>query len=345
MTPKTITYGSKKKPWWLCENGHEWQAVVFNRACANAGCPYCYGARPRVWNGPNSLASENPELAAQWHPTKNAGLTPQQVAINSNKRVWWLCENGHEWQAMVKSRQVGTECPICKNRKILAGENDLATTHPSVAAQWHPVKNGSLTPRDLFAGTERKVWWICEKKHEWRASVCLRTSKGNGCPVCAGKVVISGENDMACLYPDVAQEWHPLKNDSLRPDQVSPYSNKAAWWICEKRHEYKAAVASRTMHGSGCPYCIGKKVLAGFNDLATLEPVIASQWHPILNGELKPDMVTTGSRKKVWWECPNGHVWKAVVYSRATNQRTGCPVCAGKVKESQMERYRSIITD
>ena len=77
----------------------------------------------------------------------------------------------------------------------------------------------------------------------------------------------------------------------------------------------------------------------GFNDLETLNPAVAASWHPTLNGTLTPEDVTTGSRHKVWWACPEGHVWKAVVYSRARKQKTGCPVCAGRVKGPQQTRY------
>lgn len=91
-------------------------------------------------------------------------------------------------------------------------------------------------------------------------------------------------------------------------------------------------IASRA-NGTGCPYCTNKKVLAGFNDLATVEPRIAAEWHPTLNGSLTPEMVTAGSRKKVWWECPLGHVWKAAIYSRTGKKKCGCPVCAGKARK------------
>ena len=90
-----------------------------------------------------------------------------------------------------------------------------------------------------------------------------------------------------------------------------------------------------TCRGSGCPYCAGRLVLAGFNDLASLEPKVARQWHPTLNGGLTPEQVTAGSRRSVWWQCPEGHVWKARVHSRTGKQRYGCPVCAGRVKGSR----------
>ena len=99
------------------------------------------------------------------------------------------------------------------------------------------------------------------------------------------------------------------------------------------------------MRGSGCPYCAGRKVLPGFNDLATLEPEVARQWHPALNGTLTPQMVTTGSRRKVWWECDQGHVWKAAIYSRTGPKKCGCPVCAVKISKSRLARYQAVLAE
>ena len=103
-------------------------------------------------------------------------------------------------------------------------------------------------------------------------------------------------------------------------------------------------IAQRVQRGSGCPYCTNRKVLPGFNDLATVQPLIARQWHPTLNGGLTPEMVTAGSNRKVWWQCPLGHTWKAVVYSRAGSQRCGCPICAGKGKQKNV-RYEEILAE
>jgi len=335
--PETLSYGSKSKVWWRCERGHEWQAAVYTRTGDGSGCPYCTGRL--VLRGETDLASQTPEVAAQWHPVKNGDLLPQEVSCGSHKKVWWLCEKGHEWQAAIKTRSSGVGCPICKNRRLVKGKNDLATTHPALAAEWHPTKNGDLRPDQMVAGASRKVWWICEKGHEWQALVMARTSNGSGCPVCAGKVVIAGENDLASMFPELAAQWHPTKNDALTPWRVSPYSNRKVWWRCERGHEYSAVVSARTTSHSGCPYCAGRKVLAGFNDLETQAPEIAAQWYQELNGTLTPKQVTAGSRKKVWWQCPEGHVWKAVIYSRARGRKSGCPVCAGKVRPERQERY------
>lgn len=263
---------------------------------------------------------------------KNAGLDPKNISHGSRKHVWWCCEKGHNWQAIVYTRTGGASCPFCTGKRPWPGENDLASQYPAIAAQWHPTRNNGLTPADVTCGSHRKVWWRCGHGHEWQAIVKSRIS-GTGCPVCANRILLPGVNDLTTVYPALAAQWHPQKNGTLRPAQVMAGNRRKVWWICKNGHEWQAAISARTNSGSGCLYCAGRKVLAGFNDLASREPGIAGQWHPTLNGTLTPEMVTMGSHKKVWWQCPDGHVWRTAIYSRTGVKKCGCPVCAGKVRK------------
>ena len=337
LTPDAVSYGSKRKVWWVCEKGHTWQAAVHTRTGSGTGCPVCAGKVPLP--GENDLATLHPDLARQWHPQWNGALTPAQVLPGSHRMVWWRCGSGHVWRAQVKSRVSGSGCPVCANRAVRPAENSLAARFPQIAAQWHPTRNGTLTPDAVVPGTSRKVWWVCEKGHVWQTSVAARTCGGSGCPVCTGKRVVAGENDLSSRFPAVAAQWHPTRNEGLSPQQFTPYSNRKVWWRCERGHDYQATISARTRGGSDCPYCSGKKVLAGFNDLLTLEPAVAGQWHPTLNGTVTPEMVTAGSHRKVWWVCRQGHVWKAAVYSRTSTQKCGCPICAGHVSRKRLEQY------
>ena len=323
LKPTDITAGSNKKVWWQCEKGHEWAAVVSDRA-QGLGCPYC--SNKKVLTGYNDLATTHPELAKQWHPTKNGELKPTDVIAGSNKKVWWQCEKGHEYQQSVSSKKVGLGCPICSNKKVLAGYNDLATTHPELAKQWHPTKNSNLKPTDVTYGHAKSVWWICEHNHAWKSTICTRIT-GAGCPVCSNRNVLKGENDLETLYPNIAKQWHPTKNGDLKPSDVVPGSGKKVWWKCEvDGHEWMAAIVHRTQ-GGGCPVCVNKETIAGYNDFATTHPELAKQWHPTKNGDFKPTDVTAGSIKTVWWICDKGHEWKATISSR---RRCGCPICSNK---------------
>jgi len=209
---------------------------------------------PRPPKPGQSLADRFPTVAVQWHPTRNGNLRPDQVNAGTDAKVWWRCEQGHGWEAPVSrlTRQ-STGCPVCTGRTVLAGYNDLATTFPDIAKQWHPTRNGNLRPDQVNAGTDAKVWWRCELGHEWKAAVRSRTSKSYGCPVCAGRQVITGFNDLTTRSPAVAKQWHPTRNGDLRPDQVSAGSNTKAWWRCEEGHEWEAKIKNRTSKGGGCP--------------------------------------------------------------------------------------------
>lgn len=279
------------------------------------------------------LSNGKDNLLTQWHPRKNAPLTPQETSAGSHKKVWWVCERGHEWEAQIRSRTNGYGCPFCAKKLVVGGENDLTVTHPEVAAQWNYERNAPLVPSGVLAGSHKKVWWHCGKGHEWQATVGSRTCRETGCPVCAGKVVSVGENDLTSAFPEIAEEWNRVKNGNLTPEKVTAFSNKRVWWTCPLGHDYQAAVGARTNSKSGCPFCSGVKVLRGFNDLTTIYPMIAAQWHSRLNGLLTPEEVTHGSNKKVWWVCNNGHVWKAAISSRTGSRKHGCPVCAGNVRQ------------
>lgn len=333
-TPSQLTSHSKEKIWWRCEKGHEWQATPDSRINSGRSCPYC--SNQRVIPGENDLATVAPEMARLWHPTLNGELKPSDITPGSSKKIWWQCDSGHEWKATAYSIKAGTSCPYCSGRKPIVGETDLATTHPRVADMWSA--RNKLAPTQVTAGSHRKIWWVCEKGHEWEAPVDSVTLMGCGCPYCAGKRAIPGETDLATVRPDILTEWDYEKN-TVSPKELLPSSHDKVWWKCELGHSWQAMVFSRTREkNAGCPYCTGRKVLSGFNDLATLKPKLADEWYQPLNGGLKPTDVTLGSNKKVWWQCADGHVWQAFIYARAKKNGTGCPVCAGVAKQRKI-RY------
>ena len=326
LKPHMLKLGSNRKVWWLCPDcNHEWEAKIVNRA-RGSGCPECHRRMIKLTPGVNDLATMKPELAAQWHPTKNGTLSPHDVTFSSHKKVWWLGPCGHEWKAMVQSRsQVGTGCSVCAGRTVLPGFNDLATTRPELAAQWHPTKNGDLTAQMVTAGSRKKVWWICSNGHEWQTEVKER-SGGSGCPCCAGKNGLTEKTNLAAIYPELAAQWHPTRNGNLKPHMMMLRSKKKVWWVCPScGRDWEALISNRT-RGSGCAICVKQKTRSGVNDLATIKPELAAQWHPTQNGELKPDMVTIWSDIAVWWRGSCGHEWQEAIKQRAIFS-CRCPVC------------------
>ncbi len=327
LSPYDVTPGSNKKVWWKCPKGdeHEWKTSI-NHRTNGTGCPFCSNKKV---DKSNCLATLNPELAKEWHQSKNNELTPFDVGPGSNQQVWWKCHKGddHEWIATINARNSGSGCSICTNR-IAVTSNSLATLNPELAKEWHPTKNGNLTPHDVHPGSHKKIWWKCPlgDDHEWRATIVNR-SRGGKCSICTGKKAVKS-NCLATLNPELAKEWHPTKNGSLTPHDVTPGSGKKAWWKCPQRddHEWKATISSRNK-GVGCGVC-ANIIAVPSNCLATLNPELIEEWHPTKNGSLTPYDITPGSGKNVWWKCSNGkdHVWSTSPYHR-TIRRSGCPFC------------------
>lgn len=185
LKPDKITEGSEKKVWWSCNKCHEWMAMVVERVANHRGCPYCSGHK--VWVGFNDLSTTHPDIAKQWHPTKNNNLTPEMVSFGSQRKVWWVCENGHEWEATVGKRTYGGGCPYCPRDhiyKVIEGENDLKTTHPLLCEEWDKQLNGDLQPEQFSKGSHRIVYWRCKIcNHVWTSSIKDR-AQGHGCPEC-----------------------------------------------------------------------------------------------------------------------------------------------------------------
>ena len=452
LTPTDVTANSSKKVWWMCSKGHEWETSIVHRNNGDR-CPYCSGQK--VLTGYNDLLTINPILAEEWNYEKNNGLTPTDVTANSSKKAWWKCQNGHEWQARIDSRNIGNGCPYCSGRYAVKGENDLQAINPILAKEWNYEKNHGLTPLDVTPKSNKIVWWICSKGHEWQATIFNR-NKGVGCPVCNSErntsfpeyviayylaknglevihsyrekgyeldiyipsrqvaieydggiwhknitkkdleknfkckkdgiklyrlredllplndssidyVVQKGQKDLpeileevlseiigmhvdinlekdaidienlreytekesSLLFsnPEVAKEWNYEKNGNLKPAHFAANSNKKVWWKCSRGHEWQANIDNRNK-GRKCPYCAGKKVLAGYNDLQTINPTLAQEWNCEKNGDLKPENFTANSSEKVWWKCNKGHEWQATISNR--NYGNGCPYCAGK---------------
>ncbi len=255
-----------------------------------------------------SLAQKHPELAKQAD-----GWDPTTITAGSGLKLPWKCEFEHRWESSVNNRAKGRGCPICAGKQVLAGFNDLATTHPDLAKEadgWDPT---TFRP-----GSNKNVSWKCGFGHAWLATVNNR-SAGRGCPICFGKKVLTGFNDLATTHPHLAKEAH-----GWDPRTVSKGTQKKFKWNCPKGHVYVAGVANRTgTNQTSCPICAGKQIQIGFNDLATTNPDLASQAHG-----WDPQTKAAFSGKKAEWECAEGHVWTAVIASRSSGR--GCPICAGK---------------
>ena len=195
-------------------------------------------------------------------------------------------------------------------------------------------KNKNIDLKNITLGSEKTVWWICNKGHSYQSMVYNR-KKGVGCPYCNGKKVLVGYNDLATKNPELAKEWNYEKNENVKPTDITAGSHKIVYWKCNKGHEWTAAIKDRN-NGQNCPYCSNKRVLIGYNDLYTycinnhLEDIIA-EFDKEKNDFTMQD-VTPGSDKETWWKCPNGHSYKTSP-NRRVIRGSGCGICSHNILE------------
>lgn len=392
LTPNDVTLRSDKKVWWLCQNGHEWEAIVKNRT-RGAGCPSCAGLNPTA---DNNFATEYPEMLKEWDWEKNS-KKPEDFTPRSNSKVWWKCEKGHSWKASIQNRTRATKksCPCCSNRK-LCEDNSLAQVRPDIAKDWHPTKNAPLTPNDVVAGGGKKVWWICKHGHEWKTAIAARVSRGTGCPMCSlqtSRIEIAVYSEISALFDGV--EWRKKisgfecdiylrdLNIGIEVDGVywhgryperelkkSKVFNKEGIQLYRLREEglsllterdisfkssesefvvisrlvsslLKYAQLSKEQRSKLIDYINGselinekmyRKIVANLpapppgESLADKNPEIASELAYDLNAPLSPEHFRPQASKNVWWRCKNGHIWQATMNTRV-GQGTGCPHC------------------
>jgi hypothetical protein len=302
--PTTISAGSNKKLSWKCPVGHIYESLVADRTSQNARCPICLGRK--VLAGFNDLTTTHPELAKEAH-----GWNPETRNAGSNKRAKWKCPEGHIYESVIASRAKGSGCHFCSGHRVLAGHNDLVTTHPELAEKAY-----GWDPRTVSAGSNRKLMWRCNDGHTFEAVVTSRLENPNGCPICYGRTALPGCNDLATVSPELASEAY-----GWDPTTLTRGSGEKREWQCSAGHIYRSTVADRSS-GNGCPICSGHQVLAGFNDLLTTHPQIAAEadgWDPTT--------LNAGSNKKRQWKCGFGHTWSLQVNQRTSNR--GCPFCTG----------------
>lgn len=339
----SIPPGSKMNIWWRCSKvePHSWRRAIRSRTINDQGCPDCRIAA-------KSLAHNAPEIAVEWHAQKNAPLTPELVPAHSKQKAWWVCKVNpeHVWEAQIRNRvDEGTKCPHCQKLKGMVALPPLSVFDPILSSQWHPTKNGTLSPSQVTAGTHRKVWWQCpsDPSHEWEADVRNRARLGRGCPFCARHSArVSAGNSLADKFPNLACQWHPEKNGNLNPADFLPGSAVRVWWRCSGKpfHEWEVSIYNRTSRqpNGECPFC-RKTRLSDANSLAAVHPEVAADWHPERNGDLTPHDVTRASGKRVWWRCSKNpaHEWDKIIRAR-TIHKSGCPHCALESGSARMQQ-------
>ena len=269
------------------------------------------------------LSVTHPELAKEAD-----GWDASAFTYGSGRKMKWRCPLGHSYETSIDKRTGRKHsCPYCSGHKVLPGFNDLASSNPELAAQafgWDPT---------LYSfGSDYKAEWICEFGHIWKASIINRVKLGQGCAVCANRKIIVGVNDLQTTHPEIAAQAH-----NWDPSKIVAGSEIRKEWICNLSHTWKTTPKVRTRKESKCPICTNRKVLVGFNDLATTHPGLAKEAYG-----WDPSTVTLGSNFKKKWKCQDNHYWVAEISSRT--QGRNCPSCSKTGFDPNQESFLYFIT-
>lgn len=204
--PEKITIGcSSKEVTWICPKcGKSYPKTPYNKIILKYQCPHC--GHNKKSSETYNLATERPEIAKEWDYEKNYPIRPEDISPQVCDSYWWLCPKGHPYKATPNNRFRGkSRCDICYKE-----ENSLANKRPDLVKEWHPTKNGTLTPNDVTFGKHDKVWWLCpECGHEWPATITNR-AKGRGCPECRKGTQTSTPEQLIYHY---AQQLFPDTNN------------------------------------------------------------------------------------------------------------------------------------
>ena len=323
LTPDKVTAKSNKQLWWKCEKGHEWRQSANNMNSVAPGnyCPFCNNRQ--LWEG-NSLAFLHPALAQEWDIEQNFPVTPEGIMFNSKRKVWWR-RGELIWQDSVYGRAVNGNNMPPKSKRNVHQIYSLEYLNPELSLQWLYQKNGNLTPTDVSACSNKSVWWKCHIcQNEWQARIVKRHSRKDGCPYCSGHRA-SKENCLENKFPELAAQWHPHKNGTLKPRDVTPGSGKRIWWKCAAcANEWQASISNRSIRGQGCPKCVNRSRVLG--NLAEESPQLLLEWDFEKN-LVRPEDCRARSNKKRWWKCAKcEHTWEASPDARYTG--SGCPICS-----------------
>jgi len=318
---------AKAKALFRCERcGNEFPASYTDFTSSGRTC-VCK-RRPR-----NPLGDYFPLLAKELHPTANGLLTAEYIGTGMRTNIWWICESGHEYEAAPANRVKGSLCRYCLGMEAYQGESDLVTLYPDLCKELATDKDLAKA-RQLRPGSNEQLMWKCQKndKHIYPMSPVDRTHSGSGCSYCAGKRVMTGDNDFLTMCPEQALEWDYDANFPQRPEMVHAGSNEKYSWICAFNPAHTWTATPNSRQKSGCQKC--SQFRPGRNDLKTkaLEagrPELVREWDEVRN-QRSASEVSYASNDSFFWICPKfptKHSYPSKVSNRWFGG-SGCPTCS-----------------
>lgn len=265
---KILIY-SKKKYWFKCYSGHSFKKSIRSMVNREHKCPICDNTM--LLSGYNDLETyiknnlEYSYIKDLWDLEKN-NIKMSDVKFNESKEYYFKCSLGHSFKyELSRAIMYKVKCPICSNKWVLPGFNDLQTRYSEIAQEWDYEKNYPVKPNEVMPGSQKKYYWKCKKCGEsYLTSPHSRTDTKSACPYCAHQKILPGYNDLETYvkhHPEfqyILDEWDYSENAET-PSDVFKCSTKLYHWVCPNGHKYTQRPANRISIHSGCPKCAVKR--------------------------------------------------------------------------------------
>lgn len=337
-SPDEMSYSTQKEVFLKCSKGHSFTRRPSNSTKSKITCRKCTGYY--ITKETSMLSKIGNDAKYLWSEKNKIG--PEESKSDDTKnRIWWRCELGHEWQCaalhQLKRYKKDDWCPICSNRKLLPGFNDLFTKDPEIANLLV-----EKDPKEVLFTSSKRMQFKCPDydNHVFTASPSDMLS-GKKCTYCIGRKLKVGFNDFATVYPELASKVLPQSIN--QPYEMTTGSNKKMTFLCDNGHKYECS-AKNASAGWGCPYCSNVR-LSYENTIENSHPEIASRFSK--NSKYQPYEVSIGSHKKVNLICKNNPLHSYDISCYNILQWDSCPHCPrnnDSTPESEIYNYISLIT-
>ena len=275
---------------------------------------------------------------AQYWSDKNV-LKPNEVALNSNKKFWFNCNCGHNFDKIL-SDIAGRNgwCPYCSNKKLCKNKDCIICFNKSFAShekvQYWSDKN-ELKPYEISLNSHEKFLFNCKCGHILEQKLSHIT-RGSWCPYCCNPPIKLCEDKECkkCFEKSFAShqkaKYWSNKNE-LYPRQVFKNSNSKFIFNCDCGHEFEGNLYNIN-NGCWCAYCVNKQLCGNNNCINCFNKSFASHekakyWSD--KNDIKPINIIKGSQKKYWFNCLCGHEFISSL-EPIINKNTWCNYCGQK---------------